>query len=206
MSFLDHTYLAWYPVKVLVLVYVISHLNARRRDRFLVAYMGIWLAGILVGLAIPSTGPFFVDPDTFTADGTFRAWGIQSRLGAHWEGILQTGQDGTFLYLHGLMALPSLHVAAAVLYLIFGWTEGWAMRWGTIAFAVVIFVGSLVTGWHYAIDGYVAALIAWGVWWLAGRIVPARSHVEDRDPSINSPPTAARGDKSGPALAEGSVR
>jgi hypothetical protein len=172
MIFLDHAYLAWFPVKVWVLVYVITHLNARLRDRFLVAYLGIWLAGVLVGLAVPSAGPFFVDPEAFTADGTIRAWGIQNNLRTHWEDILQTGQEGRFVYGYGLMALPSLHVAAVVLYAIFGWAEGWAVRWGTIAFAGVIFVGSLATGWHYALDGYAAALIAWGVWWLAGRLVP----------------------------------
>ena len=37
-----------------------------------------------------------------------------------------------------------------------------------VAFSVLIEVGSVLLGWHYAVDGYLGALIAWAAW-LAGR-------------------------------------
>jgi hypothetical protein len=31
-------------------------------------------------------------------------------------------------------------------------------------FAVLTFVGSVALGWHYAVDGYVGALMAYAIW------------------------------------------
>jgi hypothetical protein len=54
--------------------------------------------------------------------------------------------------------------------------RGFAVLGG--AFAAVILVGSVHLGWHYAIDGYVAAAAAWLIWygvgWLLDRRVVAR--------------------------------
>jgi membrane-associated phospholipid phosphatase len=50
---------------------------------------------------------------------------------------------------------------------------GWGKRWFiyfTIPFAIAIFVGSIVLGWHYAVDGYMGGLVAWFSWWLAGKL------------------------------------
>ena len=69
-------------------------------------------------------------------------------------------QKGFLKYGFGLMALPSLHVAAVTLYVLYGWGEGRFVRWLTIIYALLIFIGSVTTGWHYAIDGYAAAVIA----------------------------------------------
>jgi len=36
----------------------------------------------------------------------------------------------------------------------------------------VIFFGSLATGWHYAVDGYAGALLAWAAVAIADRFEP----------------------------------
>jgi len=117
----------------------------------------------------PSAGPFFVDETgLFPAGGMRQAAGIQIQLHIHYLIDLQPGQSGSFVYGWGLMALPSLHVAAVTLYALFAWGEGRFMRWLTILFAVCIFLGSLLSGWHYAIDGYAGALIAAALWYGVG--------------------------------------
>ena len=69
----------------------------------------------------------------------------------------------------GISAMPSMHVAIATLnafYLsrinralgLFGW-----------AFALTILFGSIYTGWHYAVDGYVSILLASAIWLRIGR-------------------------------------
>ena len=37
------------------------------------------------------------------------------------------------------------------------------------AFAVVIQIGAVHLGWHYAIDGYVSAVCVPALWWAVGR-------------------------------------
>jgi hypothetical protein len=60
----------------------------------------------------------------------------------------------------GISAMPSMHVASAVL-----------LAWGAAAFAAAIFVGSITLGWHYAVDGYVGAALAVAFWYVSGLLV-----------------------------------
>ncbi|MCC6206122.1 MAG: phosphatase PAP2 family protein, partial [Hyphomicrobiales bacterium] len=66
-------------------------------------------------------------------------------------------------------AFPSMHVASAVLFALY-WRKR-APRTAPLfwAFAAVIMLGSVVLAWHYAVDGYAGALIAWAIWSLVGR-------------------------------------
>ena len=60
---------------------------------------------------------------------------------------------------------------AALLFLLalFGWRIGTAAGLAYSAFAALIFIGSIHLGFHYAVDGYAATLIALLVWRFAGR-------------------------------------
>ena len=47
-------------------------------------------------------------------------------------------------------------------------------------YAVAILVGSVHLGWHYAIDGYVAAIMVWVIWMVSGRLVaPVKDAARD---------------------------
>ncbi len=72
----------------------------------------------------------------------------------------------------GVAAMPSLHVAAHWLFAL------WAKRYARRLFLPLVlatgltFFGSLVTTWHYAVDGYAGLLIAWLAIIAADRIAP----------------------------------
>ena len=75
-----------------------------------------------------------------------------------WAGYMNDG------VLAGISAMPSMHVATAVLMALYAWTHA---RWAGFVmavFAILIMLGSVHLGWHYAVDGYVGALIAWIAW------------------------------------------
>jgi membrane-associated phospholipid phosphatase len=36
-------------------------------------------------------------------------------------------------------------------------------------FAALIMYGSVYTGWHYAVDGYVSIIVVSVIWWVTGR-------------------------------------
>ena len=68
-----------------------------------------------------------------------------------------------------MAAFPSLHVAFQTL--VFLWMRR-VWRWGEIVFgvfAVAILIGSLVTGWHYLIDGIAGIALAWLCYFFSAR-------------------------------------
>lgn len=69
---------------------------------------------------------------------------------------------------HGISAMPSMHVASSVLMALLGMRVGRAAGIVYSAFALVILVGSVHLGWHYAVDGYVSAVVVLGIWPLCG--------------------------------------
>ena len=77
-----------------------------------------------------------------------------------WNSYLKTTIDvGT-----GISAMPSMHLSIAAL-LYFSAKElnknfGYAM----LIFLILIQIGSVHLGWHYAIDGYVSIFLTWLIW------------------------------------------
>lgn len=74
-----------------------------------------------------------------------------------------------------ISAMPSMHVATAVLLALLGWRLHRLAGIAATIFAVLIMIGSVHLGWHYAVDGYVGAAGAWLVWNLVGRLPRVRN-------------------------------
>jgi hypothetical protein len=162
MTFLDSCYFLWFPSMPLAAAYFVSHRNLRKRDHYLTAFMAIWVIGVLVGLAFPSHGPCYVSPDQFPSPGMDIARMLQTLV---WEQYVATSQItldglGGLKLGCGLMAMPSMHVTVCCMYCIFFWNEGRLLRGAALAYTVLVFLGSLYSGWHYAIDGYAGLAIA----------------------------------------------
>ena len=87
-----------------------------------------------------------------------------------WKGYVSPASAPFY---EGISAMPSLHVALPVLFALLAWRTHRGLFWATTAFAVIIFIGSIHLGWHYALDGYVAALGAAVIWWASGKLVGA---------------------------------
>ena len=88
---------------------------------------------------------------------------IQGWLWDHYAALTEitpTG-DGGLQFGCGLMAMPSMHLTVVSLYVLFFWNEGRYCRWAAVIYAALVFMGSLYSGWHYAIDGYVGFAIAY---------------------------------------------
>jgi hypothetical protein len=71
----------------------------------------------------------------------------------------------------GVSAMPSMHVAIATLAALVCWRKN---RWAGILmtiYAVIIMIGSVHLGWHYAIDGYAGALGMIVIWWIVGLVL-----------------------------------
>jgi membrane-associated phospholipid phosphatase len=73
--------------------------------------------------------------------------------------------------------MPSLHVAAVVMFAWFLWRLSPLAGLIGVAYAAAIGIGSVFLQWHYAIDGYAGVFLAAATVWLAVRLpaaVPVR--------------------------------
>ena len=126
-------------------------------------------AGTVLATCLSSVGPVFYD----AFYGGTRFTGLTSTIANDPAGrgvlfyagyLLENHRAGTAALGTGISAMPSVHVAIAVLNAFYMASFG---RWLGIAgwgFAAIILFGSVYTGWHYAIDGYVSILVVALVW------------------------------------------
>ena len=171
---LNVVYHAWFFV-IYFLTFVACF--ARPDDRFAKAFLiGLVLTfaigGNLLALVFSSAGPVYFERLGLGADfeplmehlrtlndvRPVWALGVQEGL---WEGHMRQGD------LSGISAMPSMHVATTVLMALYASTHARWAAWAKWGFAGLIMIGSVHLGWHYAVDGYFGALIAWAAWRLA---------------------------------------
>ncbi len=70
----------------------------------------------------------------------------------------------------GISAMPSMHVAMAFLFFLVGRRASPVLGAMLFVYFLLILVGSVHLAWHYAIDGYFAAVAVLPIWWLSGRL------------------------------------
>lgn len=178
---IDQLYLApWLALTVLTLGWQASARPSKLRTQYLISFVFVWaVVGNVLATVFSSGGPCYFalvggDPETYRGlleylrraggDQELRAVWLQRELWrAHTDQIPSFG--------NGVSAMPSAHVAKAVLCALV--ITGHSRRAGAVvwAFAAVILIGSVHLGWHYAIDGYVAIAVAVATWVGVGRMI-----------------------------------
>jgi len=116
-------------------------------------------------MMIPSLGPAFRFPDVWLpfANGLALTQNFQALLMKNYRSVLRLPTGGSISNIQlmfGVAAFPSLHVAFqmfAFLWMRRLWIYG-EIVFGIFAF--VILIGSVVTGWHYLIDGIAGIVMA----------------------------------------------
>jgi hypothetical protein len=140
------------------------------RIKFMDSNVLLWLTGAWLYVALPSLGPAYRFPDVWLPLAALldRTQTLQRVLMTNYQHVLQfaRGVPRPVNILFGIAAFPSLHVAFQTL--VFLWMRR-VWRGGEVifgVFVVAILIGSVVTGWHYLIDGIAGIVLAWLCYWL----------------------------------------
>ena len=145
-------------------VFFLSSPSRRVRVAFSTGNSIMWLIGSWLYMLVPSLGPAFRFPEVWMPfeQGLPLTQHFQAVLMANYRQVLQlplgTAKDVQLML--GIGAFPSLHVAFqtyAFLWMRRLWIYG-QIVFGV--FAVLILIGSVVTGWHYLIDGVAGIVLA----------------------------------------------
>lgn len=181
---LNVSYHFWFFLFYAVLYWLI--LDTRRpvlRMQFLLSFTLTWIAlGSIMAIVFASVGPCYYghlhasDPYAplmaylHDANQHVPIWALQVQE-MLWQGYQSKGSNSEL----GISAMPSMHVATAVLMAMMGWKVSRIAGIALSAFAVLILLGSIHLGWHYALDGYAGAAGAALMWHAVGRALGARA-------------------------------
>jgi hypothetical protein len=180
---IDRLYHSWFlPVALgVILCAWLPASTYRLRTQYLLSYMAVWIVlGSFFAFLIPAAGPCFhsglVGPAPEFDALMQRLQAMQAvtdtrMLALHNQDILWRAHAGDGLALGGgISAMPSVHNALAVLFAIAGWRISRAVGAVLAIYGAGIWIGSIHLGWHYAVDGIVAAGATFAIWAVCGRI------------------------------------
>jgi len=150
------------------------------RLQALIALVGCWaLLGTWAATILASVGPCFVGPLHIAAPDGFAPQAAYLQAANRelpiWEfaeqsRLLNAAAAGRPVLGSGISAMPSMHVAVAMLMMLVAWRFGRrAGVIGSLYFAIIV-LGSIHLGWHYAMDGIAGAAGAWALWLAAGPV------------------------------------
>ncbi|HEV3486934.1 MAG TPA: phosphatase PAP2 family protein [Vicinamibacterales bacterium] len=169
----------FYASAFVAFAYFLSEPSRRVRVAFANGNAAMWIIGAWLYLLLPSLGPAYRFPDIWFAheEALKRTQALQAVLMRNYQNVLRvvSGQSPTDVIriYFGIGAFPSLHVAFQMYVFLWMrrlWTSGEVLF---AIFVLAIFLGSMITGWHYLIDGIAGILLAWGCYaatWRASRM------------------------------------
>ncbi len=177
---IDGLYVGWFALNFAVLLWMAVSARRFLRARFLLSYLLVYiLIGTVAATAFSSVGPVYYgqivgSPDPYLPlldylrkvgeTNLLFVLSIQDTLWSVFQGSATSAASG-------ISAMPSVHVAISVLFVFLGFSVHRLAGWGFLLFALAIFVGSIHLAWHYAVDGYAAALGTGLIWWGVGRFL-----------------------------------
>lgn len=153
--------------------------NRELRQQMIISFLSCWIIiGVAMANWLASVGPCFLEPmigDPRFQDQMAYLATVNDQYPLFVLDVQKELLDSHLVGNHGLgrgiSAMPSMHVSVAFLFALFGWHVS---RWlGIIAtiYCVVILLGSVHLGYHYAVDGYVAIVATFIIWITTGLFV-----------------------------------
>ncbi|MRX37062.1 phosphatase PAP2 family protein [Aminobacter sp. SR38] len=176
---LNANYQLWLLVMwMMALYFLFAEAACPIRKRYLLGFILTWIVcGSVLAKTFASAGPCYFSPLGIVPNpyaplmDYLRAIHVDLvPLPALWtQDLLWQGYLGKTEPL-GISAMPSLHNAVALLNVLAAWNLSRKLAWLLAVHALLVFVGSVHLGWHYAIDAYVGWAVVIVLWAAAGML------------------------------------
>jgi hypothetical protein len=176
---IDWLYVIWFQLKLPILLVFIVNKDRRLYERFFLAFFSLWLFGGLLTVLFPSWGPIYIEPEWFAAVTKPTASILQEKLWHGYQLFLANPAGYTIRSYEGVAAFPSLHVGVVALYVFFFYRMNKFLGIAAAVYTLCIQLGSVLLGWHYAVDGYFAIALAFLLYRAATRIIPPAASPPD---------------------------
>jgi len=167
----------WLPIHCIAFTAVVLSRPSPLKSQAIIAFGLMWLfLGLCFAYAFSSAGPIFYDRIYGGHRFADLNTSVQPYFGVHRAAEYLWGRymSGDISFGGGISAMPSIHVAGTLwLALII---QRAAPRLAPIgwAYLAIMYLGSVMLGWHYATDGLVGMAGLLVMWALAGQIASWR--------------------------------
>lgn len=167
--------------------------NRRFVGTFFAAMFSTWLVGgFCLAYAFSAAGPVFAplfDPQLTSRFALLRS-GLASQLGNGPVGITQhylasAVHSNVAVMGGGISAMPSMHLAAAAIYVIA--SRGTRWFYPSLLLWLIIFIASAYFGYHYWVDGVAGAAVAWICWRASAGLVAKMAESGNAVPMVLEP-------------------
>ena len=178
---IDALYMLWFVMMAVFGIWMAWTRRRRLRIRYFISVLAVWiLLGQGAAVIFSSVGPCYFSKVVETNEDPFQP--LMSKLSEihrhsplcavdNQEGVWYALEKGIWLPFGGVSAMPSIHLAfAAILALL----TLEIRKWLGVIFVVylcLIQTGSVILGWHYAIDGYASIILTGFIWYGVRRAV-----------------------------------
>ena len=198
--FIDWVYYLWFPVVLITVSWFAWSRSHAIRTRFFTTYFLSWsLLGVGLATAFSSAGPCYYhlvvssqDPYRDLLAALHEAAAQNPLTALQIQDYLWIGYSSGAYIIEGISAMPSMHVSVATLLFLAMRRVNRAIGYGYLCFLLLILVGSVALGWHYAVDGYVGILATSVIWWLTKPLESAVEQINETGTTSQESPRHVR--------------
>jgi hypothetical protein len=174
IKIIDRLYMLWFPIIFLLCLWMAWSLKRELRLQFFINLCLAWVfLGTFLAIIFSSAGPCYYTkvvtgkPDPYSPlmnrlneiHTSMPLFAIKNQIG-----IWKAYESRVWLPFGGISAMPSLHIAIAVIFALAGWQINRYVGILLIAYVFTTLIGSIILGWHYAVDGYISILLTILIW------------------------------------------
>jgi hypothetical protein len=177
---IDGLYALWLAFVPCAILWQGWNRDVATQRQFFLAFVLTWiLLGTGLATILSSAGPCYYerllgdatpygDLMHYLDAGSFAPDPLLARRAqeALWDNYL-VSSDNPFVR---ISAMPSIHVASTLLYALAARRSSRTLALIATGYCLIILLGSIHLGWHYAVDGEVSLLAVPLIWWLSGRL------------------------------------